>query len=120
MASPVTRRASRQARNLISGVRIRTHFCASTSPPSARGSSVAICMNIERACSVGSIIFSNCFCISGMSIRCLPKARRWRATNSASLSARRISPAARTPLDRRDMLTMSAICWKPRPISPIR
>ena len=55
-----------------------------------------------------------------MSIRRLPKARRSRAMNSASLTARRISPAARTPLLRRELFTMSAICWKPRPASPTR
>jgi hypothetical protein len=77
-------------------------------------------MNIERACSVGSSIFRSWRCISGMSISLRPKASRLRAMCSASVVARRIRPAARTPFDRRDMLIMSAIWWKPRPTSPIR
>ena len=38
--------------------------------------------------------------------------------NSASATARRIMPAERMPLDRRELFTMSAICTKPRPCSP--
>jgi hypothetical protein len=71
-----------------------------------------------RACSVGTISFSSWRRISGRSIRRWPKARRSRATNSASVNARRIRPAARMPLLRRELFTMSAICWKPRPASP--
>ena len=50
-----------------------------------------------------------------MSASRLPKATRLSATNCASVTARRISPAARTPLDRRELLTMSAICRNPAP-----
>ncbi|MNF00959.1 hypothetical protein D3C80_1998730 [compost metagenome] len=99
---------------------MRTCFLADSSPASARARQPAICMNSERACSVGNIIFSNCLCISGISSRRRPKACRWRATCKASVNARRIRPAARTPLDRRERLTMSAICWNPRPASPTR
>ena len=49
----------------------------------------------------------------------MPKATRWRATNSASCTARRIMPAERTPLERRELLIMSAICLKPACGSPI-
>ena len=65
---------------------------------------------MQRACSVGSMILSNWRCISGMSISRLPKAWRSRATNKASVQARRIRPAARMPFDKREWFTMSAIC----------
>ena len=73
-----------------------------------------------RACSAASSILASWRRISGISISVLPKALRRRATNSASVAARRIRPAARTPFDSRELLTMSAICWKPRPRSPTR
>ena len=63
-----------------------------------------------RACSVRMAILANCLRISGMSMSRRPKATRLRATCWASVSARRISPAARTPLESRELLTMSAMC----------
>ncbi|EDT02375.1 hypothetical protein BamIOP4010DRAFT_4087 [Burkholderia ambifaria IOP40-10] len=66
-------------------------------------------MNIARAASAGSSIFINWRCINGISISVRPNAVRCAATCSDSFSARRISPAARTPFDSRDMLIMSAI-----------
>ena len=71
-----------------------------------------------RACSVGNIILTNWRRIKGNSIKGLPKALRCRAMNKASVRARRINPAARTPLDRRELLIMSAICTNPLPGSP--
>ena len=71
-----------------------------------------------RACSAHTCILSNWRCISGMSASGVPNATRRRATNPASVTARRISPAARTPLDRRELLTMSAIWRNPAPGSP--
>ena len=56
--------------------------------------------------------------MSGMSTNRWPNATRWWATYWASVTARRIIPADRTPLDRRLLLIMSAIWRKPDPGSP--
>jgi hypothetical protein len=67
-----------------------------------------------RACSAGSSSLSSWRRISGMSRRCAEGAAFAR-DEQRLVTARRISPAARTPFDRRELFTMSAICWKPRP-----
>ena len=80
---------------------------------SAAASACAVWYTMVRACSVAKAILLSWRCIRGMSSRRLPKALRCLAMYSASVSARRINPAARTPFDRRELLIMSAMCLKP-------
>ena len=99
---------------------MRASVAAAPPSRSARSSALAVWNTIVRACSVRSVILASWRRISGCSINGRPKATRCRATCIASVSARRIRPAARTPFESREWLTMSAICWKPRPRSPTR
>ena len=73
---------------------------------------------MARACSARTSIFASWRRISGRVTIGAPKAMRRCAMNSASVTARRIMPAARTPFDRRELFTMSAIWRMPAPASP--
>ena len=110
MAPVATATLSRQARNLSSGVRMRSRSARRAPRPIAS----AVHSAIDSACSVGTSSFISCRRISGKSITVRPNAMRPRAAASASFTQRRIIAAARTPCDRRDRFTCSIICLRPR------
>ena len=107
IASPVTLRASRQARNLISGVRMRASGVRAALV--GLGQRCAV-WNITRACSAQTVIWP----AGGASAACVDQAL---AEGAALLrevdrlgDGAAHQAAARMPLDRRELLIMSAIC----------
>ena len=118
IASPATARARAVIQPLATGVTMRSRRPASAVPASQASNITAAFSTTEAAASASSSISSSVQRMSGLSKSAPPNAARPRAWKTASSSERRMIPAARIALDRREPFTISIIWAKPRPTSP--